>query len=431
MKIFRKILLGVTGTLVLIVVVILLFYRQEAYQLYKVLTFFDAKVISENFRTVDKIFRTTTVPKPPTPFHFATRTVPISLPETFQSEDSTLNTQSYLDYTLTDALLVIRHDTIYYEYYANQFTAEDHHISWSMSKSVISALIGIAIQEGKIKSIEETVTDYLPDFAGTGYDKVRIKDVLQMSSGVGFNEDYGDFNSDINVMGRYFALGMPMADFAKRLKREREPGTYNHYVSIDTQVLGMILTKATGQSVTDYMNEKLWSQIGAESDAYWIVDKAGMEFVLGGLNVTARDYAKIGQLYLDSGRWQGKQVVPEDWVIASVTPDAPHVMPGIRDNALRQDGYGFQWWIPYGREDEFNAQGIYGQFIYVDPDKDMVIVKLSSNYHFKNDKNGFFHDLEIAMYRKIVEMITVRIKNEPISLTFMNCNYPLHSYPAL
>jgi len=403
MKILRKILVGITGLILLVVFLITLFFRQEAYQLYKVLTFFDAGSISGNFKNVKNIFTTTTVPKSANPYHFAKKTQAFKIPDTFQYEDSTVNTQAYLDFTLTDALLVIRHDTIYHEYYENQFTENDHHISWSMSKSVISALIGIAISEGKIKSIEETVTDYLPEFSGTGYDNVRIKDVLQMSSGVGFNEDYGDFNSDINVMGRYFALGLPMADFAKRLKREREPGTYNLYVSIDTQVLGMILTKATGQSITEYMKEKLWSQIGAESEAYWIIDKAGMEFAIGGLNATARDYAKLGQLFLDSGRWQGKQLVPQEWVMASITPDAPHLMPGNRNTALRKDGYGFQWWIPYGREDEFNAQGIYGQFIYIDPDKDMVIVKLSSNYHFKNDKTGYFHDHEISLYRKIAE----------------------------
>jgi len=339
MKIIRKILLAVASLLGVIVLVVVLFFRQEAYQLYKVLTFFDAGSISYNFRNVKNIFTTTTVPASATPYHFANREKSFLLPETFQYEDSTVNTQAYLDYTLTDALLIIRHDSVYYEYYANQFTENDHHISWSMSKSVVSALLGIAISEGKIKSIEETVTDYLPEFAGTGYDNVRIKDVLQMSSGVGFNEDYGDFNSDINVLGRYFALGLPMADFAKRLKRAREPGTFNLYVSVDTQVLGMILVKATGQSITDYMNEKLWSQIGAESDAYWIIDKSGMEFAIGGLNATARDYAKPGKLFLDSGRWQGKQVVPEEWVRASVTPDAPHVMPGKRSTALRKDGF--------------------------------------------------------------------------------------------
>ena len=407
MKVLRKFLLVVIILLASILIIVLLFFRQETYQLYKVLTFFEKDVISENFRSIDKIFQTAIVPKPEVSHNFPVRRDPIDLPESFISNDSTINTQAYLDYTLTDALIVLRHDTIYFEYYSNQFTAEDRHISWSVSKSVISALFGIAIDEGKIKSIEETVTDYLPEFAGTGYDGVRIKDVLQMSSGVGFNEDYGDFNSDINVMGRYFALGMPMADFAKRLKRERKSGTFNHYVSIDTQVLGMILTRATGETITDYMYKKLWEPIGATSEAYWIVDKSGMEFVLGGLNVTARDYAKIGQLYLDSGRWHGKQLVPEEWVIASITPDAPHLMPGVRETALRKDGYGFQWWIPYGREDEFNAQGIYGQFIYVDPDKDMVIVKLSSNYHFKNDKTGFFHDIEIAMFRKIVDDVDI------------------------
>jgi CubicO group peptidase (beta-lactamase class C family) len=397
----RKILLFFAGIIVLSFLIILLFFRQETYQLYKVVTFFDKNSISSNFRNVKSIFPTTTVSRPEVSYTFPVSRVSKLLPETFQRGDSVLNTQAYLDHTLTDALLILQNDTIVFEYYGNAFKRDDHHISWSMSKSVISALFGIAVEEGKIKSIEETVTDYLPEFAGTGYDKVRIKDVLQMSSGVGFNEDYGDFNSDINVMGRYFALGMPMEDFAKRLKREREPGTAHHYVSIDTQVLGMILTRATGQSITEYMQEKVWSKIGAESDAYWIIDNTGMEFALGGLNVTAHDYAKLGKLFLDSGRWQGNQVVPEAWVMASITPDAPHLMPGKRTTALRKDGYGFQWWLPDGRDDEFNAQGIYGQFIYIDPDTKMVIVKLSSNYHFKQDKTGFYHDLEIALYRTI------------------------------
>lgn len=407
MKLIRKILLGLLTTMALLTLIVVLFYRQEAYQLYKVLTFFEKENISDNFKNAKEIFSTTTVPKPAVSYQFPVMVQPITLPETFQFGDSSISTKPYLDYTLTDAMLIIRHDTILYEYYSNNFTAQDHHISWSMSKSVISALIGIAIEEGKIKSIEETVTDYLPDFVGTGYEGVRIKDVLQMSSGVGFDEDYGDFNSDINVMGRYFALGMPMRDFAKRLKRAREPGTYNLYVSIDTQVLGMILVKATGKSITEYMNEKIWSQIGAESEAYWLVDKSGMEFAIGGLNVTARDYAKLGQLFLDSGRWQGKQLISKEWVVASITPDAPHLMPGKRASAELEEGYGFQWWIPHGSQDEFNAQGIYTQFIYIDPDKDMVIVKLSSNYHFKND-NGLFHDIEIDLYRKIAAQLAAK-----------------------
>jgi CubicO group peptidase (beta-lactamase class C family) len=405
MKIIKRILQFVLGVLLLTTLIIVLFFRQETYQLYKVLTFFEADKISENFRTVKDIFPTSTVEKSDKPYSIPTSSNGISLPTTFKFGDSTVATQSYLDHVLTDAFLVIQNDSVRFEYYSNGFKADDVHISWSMSKSVVSALIGIAIDEGHIKSIEQTVTDYLPDFAGTGYDGVRIKDVLQMSSGVLFNEDYGDFNSDINVMGRYFALGMPMSDFAKRLKRDKEPGTYNHYVSIDTQVLGMILVKATGRSITDYMKEKLWDPMGATSDAHWIVDNTGMEFALGGLNITTRDYARLGMLFLDSGRWQGKQIVPEAWVRASITPDATHLMPGKRTSASHTDGYGFQWWIPEGAEDEFNAQGIYTQFIYVDPDKDMVIVKLSSNYRFKDDRDGYYHDHEIALYRTIAERL--------------------------
>lgn len=403
MRVVRKILMGLLGLILVLVLIGVLFFRQEVYQTYKAITFFEPDNISDNFRNAKDIFKTSAVPKSAVPYQFPIAQ-PILLPETFAYHDSLIHTKNYLAYTLTDALLIIQHGTILHEYYGNGFSTDDHHISWSMSKSVVSALFGIAIQEGKIKSIEQSVTEYLPDFAQTGYEGVRIKDVLQMSSGVGFNEDYGDFYSDINVMGRYFALGTPMRDFAKRLKRERQPGTYNLYVSVDTQVLGMILAQATGKSVTEYMHEKIWSKIGAESEAYWIVDKAGMEFVIGGLNATARDYAKVGQLFLDSGRWQGNQIVPEDWVRASVTPDAPHLMPGKRASAELEEGYGFQWWIPYGAKDEFNAQGIYTQFIYIDPDKDMVIVKLSSNYHFKND-HGLFHDIEIELYRTIAERL--------------------------
>ncbi|WP_242117552.1 serine hydrolase domain-containing protein [Aestuariivivens sediminicola] len=405
MKRIKKIVKVLALLLVLLVVIILLFYRQEAYRLYKVVTFFEPENISENFREVASIFPIRQVPKSTRTHSFPYAKKALMLPESFNHNDSIVHTQSYLDYTVTDALLVIHQDSIIYENYSNGFQPTDTHISFSMSKSVISALIGIAIEEGHIKGIENTVTEYLPEFAGTGYDGVRIKDVLQMSSGVRFNEDYSDFYSDINIMGRYFAIGKPMRKFAKTLVREREPGTYNHYVSIDTQVLGMILTEATGMSISEYMHKKLWEPIGAESDAFWIIDNEGMEFAVGGLNCTAKDYAKIGQLFLDSGRWNGKQVVPVAWVKASVTPDAPHVMPGLRPNARSKDGYGYQWWIPLGADDEFNAQGIYTQFIYVDPDKDMVIVKLSSNHHFKTDTTGYFHDHEIALYRTISDQL--------------------------
>ena len=398
----KKLILSFLAVLILVLVVSALIYRKEIYQLSKVLSFFEPENISENFKSVPDIFPTKVVKASPEAVALPSLPRSVSLPETFTWKDSIVSTQAFLDETWTDGFLIYQGDSVRFEYYGNDFKPDDVHISWSMSKSVISALIGIALEEGAIMSIEQLATDYLPDLKGTGYDGVTIKNLLQMSSGVRFNEDYGDFNSDINRMGRYFALGMPMADFAASLVNENPPGTINHYVSIDTQVLGMILVKATGRSITDYMKTKLWDPIKATSDAYWIADKSGMEFALGGLNITLRDYARVGILFLDSGRWEGRQVVPEEWMVNSTRPLDPHVQPRI-ENGIERDGYGYQWWIPYGAEDEFNAQGIYDQFIYVDPDKDAVIVKLSSNYKFKNDYDRVYKNMSIALFREILK----------------------------
>lgn len=148
-----------------------------------------------------------------------------------------------------------------------------------------------------------------------------------------------------------------------------------------TQALGALLVKATGQSLTDYMREKLVEPLGFESDCYWLVDGTGMEMAFAGLNVTARDFAKLGELYRNNGRWNGQQIVPEDWVDASVRVSAPHLAPGqpiLADHPLDL-GYGYQWWLPDGDRGEFSAIGIYNEFVYVDPSRAVTIVKLSAN----------------------------------------------------
>ena len=186
MKPVKKIFKGLAILLFLVVIIIVLFYRQEAYRLYKVVTFFEPENISENFREIESIFPTRQVPRSTQPNSFPYANIGLVLPESFSHNDSIINTKSYLDYTLTDALLVIQNDSIKYEYYSNGFQPTDRHISFSMSKSVISTLIGIAIEDGQIKSVENKVTEYLPEFEGTRYDGVKIKDVLDMSSGVRF-----------------------------------------------------------------------------------------------------------------------------------------------------------------------------------------------------------------------------------------------------
>jgi CubicO group peptidase (beta-lactamase class C family) len=312
------------------------------------------------------------------PYYFS-RKPSITLPAHFEFSGESFSSTDFLRDSWTTGFLVIQNDTIVFEEYYLGNSESTQTISWSMAKSFISALFGIAVNEGDILDIHQNVEEYVPELKGSSYDGVKIKDVLQMSTGVKFNEDYGDFYSDINRWGRGFALGNSQDAFAASLERELEPGTVNHYVSINTHVLGMILTRATGKTVTEYMQEKLYNPLGMEFEGYWILDSENMEVVLGGLNLTMRDYAKIGSLYLHDGNWNGKQIVPADWVQASVTPDAPHLMPGKRL------GYGYQWWIPQGKVGEFMALGVYNQNIYVNPTTKTVIVKTSANPRF-NDK---------------------------------------------
>ncbi len=363
--------------------------------LYQTVHLFDEDRIVENFRSADRLWITRTMPASTAPRPYAVGT-PRALPETFIFDEQTIDTEQFLTDSWTTGLLVIQDDQIVTERYSLGNTAATRNISWSVAKSFISAMIGIAVDEGHIASIEETVDTYAPELKGSGYGGVRIKDVLQMSSGIAFNEDYADFDSDINRWGRGFATGGSQDEFAASLVRGREPGTKNHYVSIDTHVLSMVLTRATGKTVSAYMQEKLYQPLGMEFDGYWITDKHGAEMALGGLNLTLRDFAKLGSLYLHNGALADQQIVPADWVAASTRADAPHLQPGVGF------GYGYQWWLPLSESGEYMAMGVYGQYIYVNPSSNTVIVKLSANPHY-NDRsyipsNDFAN---LALFRRI------------------------------
>ncbi|MEM7659358.1 MAG: serine hydrolase [Bacteroidota bacterium] len=372
----------------------------------KTLTFFDQENILGNFTQMHAFADTHQVTASAQPFVFPKGDA-IELPTSFDFEGRTFSGQEFWDSSYTNGLVVIQSDHLVFERYDGGREASGQHISWSVAKSVVSALFGIAMEEGKIKSLDEPVEVYVPELIGSGYEGVTIKDVLQMSTGVKFNEDYGDLSSDINRWGRTFAWGASQDEFATTLVNEREPGTYHHYVSINTHVLGMILVRATGQTLAEYLQEKLWHPIGAEYMAYWLADDAGMEMALGGLNACLRDYAKVGQLFLHEGKWQGEQLVPAEWVRASTTPDAPHVTPGMRDNSAHAPyGYGYQWWIPIGNEGEYMAQGVYNQYIYINPTTGTVIAKNSANHRY-NDKSVPFSTTagHLAFFRAIAHQM--------------------------
>jgi len=381
------------------------FFHKELIRVYNVINLFKPDVVVKNFRSMEKMFDTSIVKRGNSVHIFERR--PTDLPLTYEYKGETKNLMKFLNGTWTTGLVVLKDGKIAFEEYYLDNTAASKTISWSVAKSFVSSMIGIAIHEGRIDDIQQLVTEYVPNLKGTGYDGVRIKDVLQMSSGVRFNEDYKDFNSDINRMGRAIALNTSLDEFVSTIKNERPPGTYNHYVSMDTQVLGMVLRAATEQTLTSYLEKKIWQKIGMESDAFWIIDCNGMELAFGGLNAVLRDYARFGQLYLNEGAWKGEQVIPAEWVKESVTPDAPHLQPGKNSASSWVLGYGFQWWIPQKPEGEFLAIGIYNQFIYVHPRHKVVIAKSSAYPHY--DQDGDEKELEsIAVFRSIARKIATR-----------------------
>jgi len=331
----------------------------------------------QNFNRVYEIFPTSKLSRSSVPLVFK-QGERLELPTNFIFENETVEVEEFLSRTDTSALLILEDGKIRYEDYWLTGGKNVQWFSMSVAKSFISALIGIAVHEGHIESIEDEVTEYVPQLKNSAYDEVRIKDILQMSSGASWNEDYSDPNSDINRSAKIFALGGSLDEFSASLTKELQPGTFHRYNSTDTQVLGMLLREATGTSVTEYMEKKLWHPMGSQDNGYWVLDSENMEMAFAGLNATARDYAKLGELYRLGGKLNGIQIVPSDWVKASVKPDAPHLMPG--DNPLSDWplGYGYHWWVP-DLSGDFSAIGVYNQFIYVSPKSNMVIVMLSAN----------------------------------------------------
>ncbi|MEM6769248.1 MAG: serine hydrolase [Bacteroidota bacterium] len=383
-----------------------IWYYPNLKRVNRAMSFFEPELIVENFRTTATDFPYNELTAAKQPSTFPKKTDVGALPETFTyGRDATIETAIFLEDTYTTGLLVLQDDTIRHEAYFRGHTPQTPQIVWSVSKSFLSALLGIAVAEGHIKRIEQTVEEYCPELTGTAYEGVTIKDVLQMSTGVGFNEDYADFWSDINRWGRDFAWGNSQDAFAASLVREREPGTFHHYVSINTHVLGMILVKATGRGVADYAQEKLWEPLGMEHDSYWLKDGYGMEVALGGLNTTVRNCAKMGSVFANGGQFRGRQIVPEDWVKASVTPDADHLRPGPRTNSAHDLGYGYQWWIPQSEQGEFLAVGVYNQFIYVNPTTNTVIVKHSANPNFTTADTRATTPAFLSFCRAVVEEV--------------------------
>lgn len=333
---------------------------------------------------------------------------PVALPSTYQFEGTTRSTDDFLIDTDTSALLVLIDGAVRHEHYALTGGPDVHWLSMSVAKSFISALVGIAIDQGHISGVDEPISSYLPVKPGSAYDGVSISDVLRMSSGARWNEDYSDPDADVfRLTKAAMGIGGTFDDFIATMVPDTEPGTLCRYNSGDTMALAALVARATGRSVSEYMNETLCEPLGVTAPGYWLVDPAGTELSFAGLNLTARDFARIGELYRNGGQWQGRQLVPAAWVHDSTTVAAPHLAPGspVVGGKPFAVGYGYQWWIPEGDRGEFSAIGVYNQFVYVDPSSGTTIVKLSSNRRYGTaNEESVNRELEtLAVLRAIAQ----------------------------
>lgn len=376
MRTFGKWLGRLLLALVLAAVVVGLWKREEITRLMAVNSLFAEDRIVENFSTMNAAFLTVPVPRGDGPTTELTYGPEVNLPP---------EVAPWIEERSVTALVVLKDGEIAYENYFLGTGPEDRRISWSIAKSYLSALVGILIEEGAIASIDDPVTKYAPMLNGGAYDGATLRQVLNMASGVTFDEDYLDRNSDINRMGRVLALGGKMDDFAADLTETfSAPGEKWQYVSIDTHVVGMVVRGATGRSVAELLSEKIIAPLGLEYAPYYLTDGVGTAFVLGGLNMTTRDFARFGQMYLQHGRWQGQQIVPEAWAVASTTASAPPATTTTSGSGARYD-YGYQWWIPKDASArEYIARGIYGQYIYINEPENVVIVMNAADRQFRS-----------------------------------------------
>ncbi len=288
--------------------------------------------------------------------------------------------KDYFERNFVTGFLVLHDDQIIAEKYFHGADRNSRFVSQSVSKSIVSILTGAAVGEGTIKSVNDRVATYLPYLSQSGYRDVTVKNLLQMSSGVNYSEDYKDPKSGAALIGAALLTGKPtFKSFAQSIQpTDIRPGTKFEYQSVNTQVLGLLLESVTGKRLNEYAQEKLWKKIGAQSDAFFYESKNQPDTcAFACFNATVRDYARVGLMMLGGGALGGRRVIATQWVHDATTPDAPYLAPKP-GGPLGGWGYAYQWWIPPGNDGVFEAEGIYGQCIYVNPAKHIVIVQTSA-----------------------------------------------------
>jgi CubicO group peptidase (beta-lactamase class C family) len=319
------------------------------------------------FRNIDKLFPVRRFERSARPYPLPKATTQLSV--TFQHAGRAWTTDTFMAHNRVAGLVAVKNGEIVLERYGLGHDEQAKWTSYSVAKSLTSTLVGAAIQDGHIKSVLEPVTKYLPALKGSAFEGASIRDLLRMSGGEGWNENYLEPNSDVNqhiaIIAQRNRPGAMLKHMAQ-LPRLYPHGTQNIYRTGESYVLGEIVAAAIGGPLSPYVTEKIWKPFGMEADGYWMLTAdGGVEWGGACFSATSRDYARFGQFILDGGRAGGRQVVPEGWVAEATAASAP---AGPNNEAR---AYGYQWWV--GPGSAFRAVGIFGQLIHVDPAQKLVV----------------------------------------------------------
>jgi CubicO group peptidase (beta-lactamase class C family) len=328
------------------------------------------------FRNIDRLFPTRRIPRSSTPLALPPAATPLGS-VTFPDRGTRYTLEDYLDLNRVAGLLVLKNGQVKLERYRYGNSPRTRWMSMSIAKSITSTLIGAAVRQGYIAALSDPVTRYVPSLAGSAYEGASVRDVLMMSSGVRWDETYTDPSSDRRRLLEAQISQVPGALMAimRRLPRAAEPGMVNNYNTGETQVAAEILHNAVRQPLATYLSERIWSRVGMEADAtWWLESPGGLEIGGSGFSATLRDYGRFGLFVLNGGVAAGEPILPCGWIDQATSPK------DLRDGTPL--AYGYLWWprtTPAARRDRaFAAQGIHGQFVYINPAVQVVIVVWSA-----------------------------------------------------
>jgi len=302
---------------------------------------------------------------------------------------------AYIEDQRIAALVIVHDGKVRFEKYGLDFGPGKRWTSFSVAKSFSSTLVGAAIKDGYIKSIDDKVSFYIPGLRGSAYDDVTIKQLLTMTSGVKWNEDYGDPKSDVALFNAHKAEpGVDVTvSYMRKLKREAPSGTKWVYKTGETNLIGVLVSSASGKSLSDYLSEKIWQPFGMEQDASWLLGSTGHEISGCCIQAATRDFARFGLFMLGGGIVNGKPVLPDGWIAEATMKQADTNRPGY--------SYGYQWWN--WEDGTYMARGIFGQGIFIDPKRKLVIAS-NSNWPQASDNQGGDQDKKRSAFYKQVQL---------------------------